>query len=280
MKKVYIAILSIITVVCIIVGTVYHVGGFLSNFSFFGHEIVLDKDFDSTKVSETKDLTISGSQVRILLTGSVMDFTLEKGSSFQASYECARSLVPDIQVKTGQNATEQVIITQADSFKNLGNRMKCDLTITVPEDVEIVDLQVELDLGNMDISQIEADTADIRLDLGDLDVKNCSFTKSTIETDLGDMKIADSNLGNATVESDLGNVKVLDCEFEDLEVVADLGNIEVKSKTDLTDFQIQAEVDMGNLEINGKNYKEAYEQAGSDGRLIVNASMGNATVTY
>ena len=280
MKKIYIAILSIVTVICIIAGTMYHVGGFAFGLKNLDQGLFHNKDLDYSISSESTELGIQASTVAIEVVGSLMDLNIEKGDRWMAEYESVVFLQPTFEVEIGKNGVDKLVVSQPKAPKHHGNDAKCQVTITVPENTNIEMLNVNLNLGDMDLVGLGAKTAKIQLDLGDMEVKNCTFEESTIQTDLGEMKVLDSEIGDAEIGSDLGDVKVLGCSFHNLNLEADLGNIELQSATNLDNYRVTAEVDLGDLSYNGKNYKEAYEQAGIEGTLIVKANLGDVTVTY
>ena len=63
-------------------------------------------------------------------------------------------------------------------------------------------------------------------------------------------------------------------------MVADLGDVDIDSKSNLDEYTIDAEVDMGELKLNNSKYGEEYHQNGKAGTLIIDASMGDAVITW
>lgn len=285
MKKAYLTIIWSITIVCIVAGTLYHVGSFASGFSFMSHgpfAHVADSG-NNTIVSDAMELDILSREAALEIDGDLMDFTIQKGDSWNVEYECTEYLEPEIKVDEKANGKTQITITQPNASKYSGNNfnnVNCKLTLTMPADASISDCNVYLDLGDMDIYGVTADVVDVQMDLGDMDIDNCDFNKLTIVSDLGDVTIQNSKIGSGDIEADLGNTDVLNCDFKDMKVVADLGDVDIDSKSNLDEYTIDAEVDMGELKLNNSKYGEEYHQNGKAGTLIIDASMGDAVITW
>ena len=56
--------------------------------------------------------------------------------------------------------------------------------------------------------------------------------------------------------------------------------MDIDSKSNLDEYTIDAEVDMGELKLNNSKYGEEYHQNGKAGTLIIDASMGDAVITW
>ena len=213
MKKAYLTIIWSITIVCIVAGTLYHVGSFASGFSFMSHgpfAHVADSG-NNTVVSDAMELDILSREAALEIDGDLMDFTIQKGDSWNVEYECTEYLEPEIKVDEKANGKTQITITQPNASKYSGNKfnnVNCKLTLTMPADASISDCNVYLDLGDMDIYGVTADVVDVQMDLGDMDIDNCDFNKLTIVSDLGDVTIQNSKIDNGDIEADLGNADV------------------------------------------------------------------------
>lgn len=286
MRKAYLSILWIITVICIIGGTIYHVGGLVQ---FAGNNILdyvtgggIKKEQAGPVVSGEYDLAVENDRVAIDVDGSYLDFTLQKGDSWGASYSSVEWLKPEMDVTEADGVTK-FTFTQPDiSVKNLNKyyNLNSSLTITVPENVSFTDLNITLNLGDLDMTDVKADQVELNLDLGDLDVENCNVGTFTSNMDMGDTTIKKTEFKNADINASMGDIEVTDSEFKDMKLTADMGEITVKSAVSLDDYRIDADVSMGDVKVNGKNYSDDYSQKGNAGELIVDSSMGDAEIAW
>ena len=286
MRKAYLSILWIITVICIIGGTIYHVGGLVQ---FAGNNIFsyvtnggLKKEQAGPLVSDQYDLTVENNRAAINVDGSYMDFTLQKGDSWGASYSGVEWLKPELDV-TEEDGVTKLVFTQPDAAgRNLNKyyNLNSSLTIMVPENVSFTDLNITLNLGDLDMTDVKADQVELNLDLGDLDVENCNVGTFTSNMDMGDTTIQKTELKNADINANMGDIEVTDSEFKDMKLTADMGEIAVKSAISLEDYRIDADVSMGDVKVNGKKYSDDYSQKGNAGELTVDSSMGDAEIAW
>lgn len=283
MRKAYLSILWIITVICIIGGTIYHVGGLVQ---FAGNNIFRyvtnKKELAGPLVSDQYDLAVENNRAAINVDGSYMDFTLQKGDSWGASYNGVEWLKPELDV-TEEDGVTKLVFTQPDAAGRKLNKyynLKSSLTIMVPENVSFTDLNITLNLGDLDMTDVKADQVELNLDLGDLDVENCNIGTFTSNMDMGDTTIKKTEFKNADINASMGDIEVTDSEFKDMKLTADMGEITVKSAVSLDDYRIDADVSMGDVKVNGKNYSDDYSQKGNAGELIVDSSMGDAEIAW
>ena len=286
MRKAYLSILWIITVICIIGGTIYHVGGLVlfagNNIFSYVTNVGMKKEQAGPLVSDQYDLAVENNRAAINVDGSYMDFTLQKGDSWGASYSGVEWLKPELDV-TEEDGVTKLVFTQPDAAGRKLNKyynLNSSLTIMVPENVSFTDLNITLNLGDLDMTDVKADQVELNLDLGDLDVENCNVGTFTSNMDMGDTTIQKTELKNADINASMGDIEVTDSEFKDMKLTADMGEITVKSAVSLDDYRIDADVSMGDVKVNGKNYSDDYSQKGNAGELIVDSSMGDAEIAW
>lgn len=286
MRKAYLSILWIITVICIIGGTIYHVGGLVqfagNNIFSYVTNVGMKKEQAGPLVSDQYDLAVENNRAAINVDGSYMDFTLQKGDSWGASYNGVEWLKPELDV-TEEDGVTKLVFTQPDAAGRKLNKyynLNSSLTIVVPENVSFTDLNITLYLGDLDMTDVKADQVELNLDLGDLDVENCNVGTFTSNMDMGDTTIQKTELKNADINASMGDIEVTDSEFKDMKLTADMGEITVKSAVSLDDYRIDADVSMGDVKVNGKNYSDDYSQKGNAGELTVDSSMGDAEIAW
>lgn len=286
MRKAYLSILWIITVICIIGGTIYHVGGLVqfagNNIFSYVTNVGMKKEQAGPLVSDQYDLAVENNRAAINVDGSYMDFTLQKGDSWGASYNGVEWLKPELDV-TEEDGVTKLVFTQPNAAGRKLNKyynLNSSLTIMVPENVSFTDLNITLNLGDLDMTDVKADQVELNLDLGDLDVENCNVGTFTSNMDMGDTTIQKTVLKNADINASMGDIEVTDSEFKDMKLTADMGEITVKSAVSLDDYRIDADVSMGDVKVNGKNYSDDYSQKGNAGELTVDSSMGDAEIAW
>lgn len=227
MKKVYLAFIYIITIVCIVVGIVIHTSRW-SGFNFIKPSNMKYEDYDADLTNVKDDITIT-------IDCRLGDVKIKKGSKFHLSYKAVTQL--ETKVTTDENT---ISIIQKSEVTNWGNNMGSDITLTIPENVNIVKLDVHNDLGDIDIEGLTFEEGIIDENLGDIDIEKCSFT-------------------DIDVNNDLGDIKIIDC-----------GSFE--------DYKIDADVSLGEIKFFGNKCGDEYYVDGTKGSIKVSNSLGDITI--
>ena len=249
MKR-FMALLGAVTVICIILGTYIHVGGFLMN--IFGRPIF---SFGSSAKEESFSEDYSGVE-KIDMDMAVGDVVLKEGSSFNVTYSGHDDLKPEVKLENGNLRIKQKKNIKIKTV-NLGN-IKCNLTITVPSNTTLKEMEANLDMGDLKISDLACKKLEAELAMGNLEIKKAKAEKITADCKMGDCKILES-------------------AFDELKGNCDMGNVHVKLTDSVDNYGIEAKVDMGDVKIDGRNEGNEYNSKG-DKTMDLKVDMGNITV--
>ncbi|MCR5700583.1 MAG: DUF4097 domain-containing protein [Lachnospiraceae bacterium] len=285
----YLIALSLITIVCVVLGSIKHFGGINLGMPFAlfggGEKIgtIVVKDDDGSVSGNTIGLD-EFNEMKIDL--NVMDLTIETGDEACIHYECnKKKLVPEIYVD------DKVLVVKQQSLKNIFNigRVKAKMVITVPKDAEYSRVSIDTDTGDVAINDIKGDVLSLSTDTGDIKITGISFEKSDIEGDTGDMKFNSCNLGDTEISNDTGDVRLTDCDFAgetgSLTIGNDTGDVSVEGCRDLKLFDFNISTDIGDVEVNGKDYKKRYEQTADNSNgenknpsIVISTDIGDIKV--
>lgn len=261
-KTLYLTILAIVTVICIIIGSVYHISGWFSGSWFGGHGIIGNilnvvtnnsgnPKLDHSRVTYSENLDAFD---KIEIDTDVMDITINTGDSYHLEYDCVAYLEPEVSVKDKTFHLEQL-------SKWWGSNNKCSMNLTVPSGTVLNDTYISSDVGNVKIYNIESEHATLEVNVGDITLESCKFVSSDITGDVGNINVNTSNLGDSTIENDTGNIEVDLCEFEDIDIYNDIGNVDLNTNTDLSNYEIDLSTDLGSIKYNGEKQKKYYHQS-------------------
>lgn len=256
-KGLYIAIISIITVGCIVGGTAYHTYNAGKKFvSFVAEGFGKEVDFEESANVLSNNLSIEKFN-SIDIDAHVLSTKIKVGDKFSVEYDCTEELKPIIEVQNGV-----LTIRQNDVKKfHFGNN-RADMVITVPEKMTLSSLKVEQDVGEFSMKDVNAEDCDIENNVGNIVIKN-------------------GNIGKAVLSTDTGNIEIKNCEFTSLEGKSNVGNVEVSTGQSVVDYKIDMSTDVGNVEVNGKRYKGGYHQNGSDKNHIdLQSDVGDVELEY
>ena len=239
--KKYMLVLWSITLVVIICGLIYNIGGFGLHLAHLSStKLTADDytDFDFT--SETFS--------SIDMDVAAADIDINYGDAYMVSTNIKEKYLPTIEVKN-----DTLIIREKQTGRGVNSfNDDCKINIIVPKGTKLENVEIEADAGDIDVAELEGKKLIIEADAGDIDVMNVKFDSTSISADAGDIDIIDSNTGRTTVGADMGDVTV-DGRFEYLKASCDLGSINVDSE-DANYDNMDLDVELGSIEVNGKNW--------------------------
>lgn len=248
-KNLYLTILTIVTVCCIIFGSVYHILGWGLSF--------LDALFDSPHFSserESAGSTVKSDRIElddftsIDADVNVMDLNIEAGDRAAISYSCSSKLKPKYRVEDGT-----LYLTQNSVRTTWWGNNKCSVTVTVPAGQYYELFDINADVGDVDIANISGSQLVLSADVGDIDITRCTF-------------------GDIDIQADVGDVDVRDCEFSVLGIDNSVGDICVVSAISLSDYAIDMSTSIGEVEFNGRDCRRSYSQDGASAKQSVTLS--------
>ena len=255
-KKIFLIILTVVTIFCIVFGTFHHLGistkGYSSvsssirnglrhgRFHFYDYDDDDDdqedfdfedddpKTFDSETIGEFNTLDVN------LKVGGIK---IERGNKWEIKSKYSNSLLkPVYTLKNGK-----LTITQSGNNKKAIGNSKCELVITVPFGTELEKLSMDVNVGAVELSGF--------------DIK-----EGSIETNVGAIEI--TNVG-----------------FDELDLDSDVGAISIEVVGQLSDYNISIKSDLGGIVVDEKNEKRHYSQKGSTNkRLRIETNIGGIEV--
>ena len=268
-KNAYLIILTIVTVVCILVGVFWHIGGWFGRngtSSIFGwkwhwnwsdsdpgdmnHETISLDDFDTIDI----DLAIG-------------EVVIKEGSKFSLAMDFPEKYMPEYSVSNGN-----LKITHRKAMNVGFSNMRNDdykVELEVPKGVDFDLVKVNCSLGDIRINGLSADKFDIDESLGEIkldyitakDIEVCNSMGSVNIRDaeaaslngdlsMGDLRVESSKIDNVDCNNSMGSVS-FEGQCEWLDIDNNMGDIRVDSKSD---WKGTLECDMGSVKVNGENY--------------------------
>ncbi len=252
MKRVYLAAISVITVICVIAGLARNVHRHREIVEAEEYETADTEEFENEFEPEedVSDGTVTGACVT-LSAGSV---EIVPGDSFSVSESGIRGLE--------WNITDGFLnVWQEDGEMHSADRTGT-VTITLPADDRMESLDVSVEVGSIDIRDIETESMSLNCALGDVSAENLYAAG-----------------GSITVET--GNANLSGMRFDTMDVHVSLGNISFMAAQDMTDLAKNFSVDLGSVSINGAQIGKSIETGGEgSGSIALTCNMGNIEVTW
>lgn len=167
-----------------------------------------------------------------------------------------------------------------DGMVNLGYKGG-EVNITVPWGINLYQVQVDTDLGNIYMVDVSAEDVELDADLGDITVSGGEFGALDCDSNLGDVSILSVTADSLKCYCDTGNVTATEFVARETELEADLGNVEAIAVGARSDYSLELEVDLGKLKVDGQKMGSPYVTTGTYSfSLKAEADVGNVTVDF
>lgn len=278
-KSIYTTILVILTICCIIGGTIYHVFGWLS------HSSLMPWNWGSSYEKLDGNRETYESQLdafsTVKIDGSVFDITIESGDGYYISYDCVSYLVPEIR-QSSSDKTLEIIQPRVPHFNAGIHNNNCEMTLTVPSDCKLEHVTILGDVGDINMKDISGANLSIESAVGDAKITHCNFDFSDVSMDVGELEAENSFLGVCTADSDVGDMTFSSCDFTSLEADSDVGDIEIGLQKDISHYEVDLSCDIGSVSVNGKDCRKSFYQSSEhiSNSIIATTSTGDIKLKY
>ncbi|MGO5307656.1 DUF4097 family beta strand repeat-containing protein [Agathobacter sp. LCP21S3_B2] len=252
-KSIYLTTITIITVICIIAGSLYHIGGLALGL----FDNLIPHSDNSPRNVCTKELSVDKFS-NLIFDAAVLNINITAGDNYTVSYKCNERLVPKI-----KSSGDTLTISQRERT-NYKRSTTSEITVTIPEGAALNKLSFDTGVGEVNIDALTAADAEFDTGVGDLNVTDCSF--ATCDVDGG-----------------TGNLSFENCAFDKMDIDGGTGNITVTSSQSLDGYMMDLDSGIGSITINGNDYGDEYEvneKAEKVKHLIIDSGLGDIELKY
>lgn len=252
-KSIYLTTITIITVICIIAGSLYHIGGLA--LGLFDN-LIPHSDNSPGNVC-AKELSVDEFS-NLIFDTAVLNINITTGDNYTVSYKCNERLVPKI-----KSSDDTLTISQSERT-NYKRNTTSEITVTIPEGATLNKLSFDTGVGEVNLNALTAADAEFDTGVGDLYVTDCSF--ATCDVDGG-----------------TGNLNFENCAFDKMDIDGGTGNITVTSSQSLDGYMMDLDSGIGSITINGNDYGDEYEvneKAEKVKHLIIDSGLGDIELKY
>lgn len=266
-KKIYLGIIYSVTAVCMIVGIIINVLSISSKgYTIFGHSrntVTYDEDLSSF---DTLDIDMSFGNIYI-----------KKGTSFHVSYTGNKNYIPEYSISGNKLTIEQKNIRH--SLINVGfSNTKSELTITIPSDITLESLWLDINAGNVSIADIKSSIINADIDMGNLEISGCEFNTYSSDINMGNLDISGCEFDTCKGDVNMGNAKISQCSFNNISLSVDMGNATIKPVTS-DKYGYNLTTDLGNITVFGADSKHNYSNNTTSHNMItIDVNMGNIDI--
>lgn len=252
-KSIYLTTITIITVICIIAGSLYHIGGLA--LGLFDN-LIPHSDNSPGNVC-AKELSVDEFS-NLIFDAAVLNINITAGDNYTVSYKCNERLVPKI-----KSSGDTLTISQRERT-NYKRNTTSEITVTIPDGAALNKLSFNTGVGEVNLDALTAADAEFDTGVGDLYVTDCSFA-------------------TCDVDSGTGNLNFENCAFDKMDIDGGTGNITVTSSQSLDGYMMDLDSGIGSITINGNDYGDEYEvneKAEKVKHLIIDSGLGDIELKY
>lgn len=107
-----------------------------------------------------------------------------------------------------------------------------EITVYLPEDAELETVNLDQDMGNLEIAGLSAGEMTVSLSMGDAELSGVEADSLQLESDTGDISLSGSTAGSLTMTMNLGNLELEDVAVDGTASLEnDCGDITLNSCT-------------------------------------------------
>lgn len=188
---------------------------------------------------------------------NVIDVYIQSGDKYEVKIECDERVKPEFEIKDNI-----LILKSLQDVNNIPYNTKNVCYITVPADTELGSININSDVGDVQIDNILA--------------QNIILTVA-----VGDVIVNGSDIKTCDIEASVGDVTLTDTKFDNIQAQVDTGDTQITTTENLSDYSFDITTDVGDISINNDEYEEKYTKTGSaDKQIKVISSVGCVKVNY
>ncbi len=245
-KNTYMIILAVITIACIIIGSLMNL---TDMFSFRNDSNEHGESSHDGRESERVVMNDIGQFQSIEADIDIANLTIATGDDYSVEWYYKNDNEPEASVENGVLKMTQKTSRNIMNLQHLAGVHEMDLKITVPAGTELQNINVQSDIAEISLNGLTA--------------KNCS-----VRTDVGNIKLNGLKIPSLTISCDTGDLDLDSSEFTNLSVNSDIGDIDIHIADDISLYSLDLKTELGEVEVGDQDHGRSYQAAGTGGKSI------------
>lgn len=271
-RNLYLAILVIVTVVCVIVGITVH------SLRWWNNNFLESLGNGGSRALTSVEEDLSG-VTALSIDLSVGELHIEMGDMYRLYIFSSERLLPKTDVRGGKLSIKQAPVNNP---WRLGAKERCAVTITVPKGTVIADADISGDVGELTFSGVEFETLSIKTNVGECDLSAVNVAQDlTIDADVGDAKLSNVSCARVEVDMNVGSFTAKDFLFDKCTIESDTGDVELNigAGQDMEEYTVDLTNDIGTVSYFSEKERHEYHQNGTTEKyLSIDSDVGDITV--
>ena len=180
-----------------------------------------------------------------------------------------------------ENGTLYISATSEGNFLSFSEQ-RGDISITVLLGVELSQIFVDVDMGSITLSGVNATDTELYTDDGNITVTDAAFRSLDCDSDLGSVTVISVEADSLTCYCDTGEIMATEFSAVQAELEADLGSVTAVAVGSQREYGLNLETDLGAIEVGGQEVSNPYASNGRDASrtLHITADVGSVSVDF
>lgn len=253
--------LSIFIIVNIISGIVF----------VFSAIVGLDLDNSSNNLTNFEE---SYEDVKIIKLSAISStVNIKTGDNFKI-------VAQNVKNKFSANLVDEILKIEEHKSSWFDNDFKGNITIYVPVNYELDNLDIEVGAGKINIENILADKFDIEQGAGTINILNSKFNKTDIDGGAGKMEIYSSVLNDLKLDAGVGQVDIIGSITGNSNIECGVGSMNIRLSENKNDYKIVAKKGLGSISIDGVEQKSDVIYGTGINNIKLEGGVGSISVNF
>lgn len=152
-----------------------------------------------------------------------------------------------------------------------------EITITVPQNVVLEELDIDCGAGKISIDSITARKLDLEAGAGLLEINNSNFAITDIDGGAGEISITSSILRNLDLDAGVGKVSIDGEIYGKSEIDCGVGEVNL-NLGDASYYQFNIQKGIGSIRVNDTNYQSDTTLGSGENTLKIDGGIGSIQI--
>lgn len=180
---------------------------------------------------------------------------------------------------TINSINKKLVIKEYGKWFNKGSKNQT-ISIMVPKHISLQELDIEADIGNLNIKNIIAEKLDLDMNIGKLTINNSSFAKTDLDGGAGEINIYNSKLNNLDLDAGVGNINISSYISGDSKIDCSVGNIDLELLGSKHEYTLILNKGIGNIKVNNEKQSKKTIYGTGNKKLEINGAVGNTNINF
>lgn len=154
---------------------------------------------------------------------------------------------------------------------------KIEYRIYYPKGSKLESVDINNNLGEVNISDVEAKSLSVKLDAGDIKLQRVNSDEANLYTSIGDIRTEATETNGLDVTTKMGDIHVEGILKGINDLSSSVGDVKIITSLDQELYTVQLNSQIGDIKVNGEDRGGSFSSNGSDASSAVNRINATAT---